>query len=135
MDENEGLKMELPTDLDRAEFLHVIRGSVVWMTGEVMTLDALINEIAKNIYDHVGGRGYLEIIPDGDSFRFLIKDHGEKAYDFESCQNVRVSKRNDVNFGIGLGMIKEIAESLGIELHIDTSRGFSYFGVYTPNRK
>ncbi len=128
------LKMELSGNLGRQAFLHQIRAKVMYATGE-LGLGYLINEIAKNIYDHAEGKGYLEIIPEGDSFKFLIKDHGEKTFDFEFCKRNSTKAGNGINFGTGLECIGDYADSLGIELHIDTSKGFSYSGIYTPNRR
>jgi anti-sigma regulatory factor (Ser/Thr protein kinase) len=119
------------SDTDRQHFLHRIREAVMAYTGERMTLDALINEIAKNIFDHAEGRGYLRITKQGNDFHFLIKDEGTESFDFKTCstQGSRLAG-NGVNHGIGLDCITGIAEGLRIDLIIDTTKGFSYSGVY-----
>jgi hypothetical protein len=73
------------TMTDRREFLRLIREAVAEFTGERMTLDALIVEIAKNIFDHAHGLGSLVIKRKGDSFEFEIKDEGQENHDFEKC--------------------------------------------------
>jgi hypothetical protein len=115
---------------DRQVFLNQIRSAVMKVTGEKMTLDALINEIAKNIFDHADGKGSLVICREDDLFDFVIKDCGKKSYNFEKSKNHSTLVGNGINCGIGLGMIQDYAEDLGIKLNIDTSEGFSYSGVY-----
>jgi anti-sigma regulatory factor (Ser/Thr protein kinase) len=120
------------SDADRQHFLDCIREAVMLYTGELMKLDALLNEIAKNIFDHAGGRGYLQIDSvEEDSFYFLIRDEGTESFDFETCstQGSRLAG-NGINYGTGLSCIKDIAEGLNIDLIIDTTKGFSYSGVY-----
>lgn len=119
------------SDTDRQHFLHHIREAVMSYTGEYMTLDALLNEIAKNIFDHAKSEGYLRITKQGDDFHFLIKDEGTETFDFGTCstQGSRLAG-NGINCGIGLGCIKDLAEGLKIDLIIDTTKGFSYSGVY-----
>lgn len=101
------------------------------LTGEMMTLDALIHEIAKNIYDHAGGTGELtieEIEP--DVFSFSIRDCGTITYEFEKCIGRSTKAGNGVNCGVGLRIIRDHAAFLDIDLKIDTSKGFSYSGTY-----
>jgi len=115
---------------DRGVFLSCIRSAVTKVTGERMTLDALINEIAKNIFDHAEGKGFLVISKEGDLFKFVIGDCGKKSYNFNKCINHSTLVGNGVNHGIGLGMIQDYAEDLGIKLDVDTSKGFCYSGFY-----
>lgn len=129
------LKMRFDgTVTDRREFLNRIREGVTRLTGEAMTLDALINEIAKNIFDHAHGMGSMVIEPENGMFRFEIKDDGEDGYDFEYCTTHSMLVGNGVNFGVGLRTIRDLARSLNIDLCIDSSRGFSYSGTYVPRR-
>ena len=123
------------TTTDRKEFLRRIRTAVIELTGERMTLDALINEIAKNIFDHAHGLGSLIIKNQNGAFEFEIKDDGESAYDFETCSTCSRLVGNGVNFGIGLKTICELARDLDIDLCINTSKGFSYSGVYVPQSR
>ncbi|MFA6602035.1 MAG: ATP-binding protein [Candidatus Paceibacterota bacterium] len=132
---NETKTLEMRFDgtvTDRREFLERIRASVTGLTGEIMTLDALINEIAKNIFDHAHGMGSLVIELKNGAFEFEIKDNGEETHDFESCSNHSRLAGNGVNFGTGLRIIRDLAQSLGVDLQIDTSKGFSYSGTYVP---
>ncbi|MCX6787423.1 MAG: ATP-binding protein [Candidatus Kaiserbacteria bacterium] len=99
-------------------------------TGERMRLDVLINEIAKNIFDHANKIGSLSIVRKGNSFEFSMRDGGQNYYDFDECLNHSTSAMNGINFGVGLKTIRDFAEFLGIDLHIDTSKGFSYSGIY-----
>lgn len=119
------------TPKSRILFLRRIRDRVTKLTGEVMTLDALIIEVAKNIFDHARGCGALRIQAHGTSFVFEIHDNGTEAYDFEFCRANPSDLQNDINCGIGLGMILDLAQSLSIDLKIDTSKGFAYSGTYT----
>ena len=120
------------TTVKRNIFLKEIRAAVTKITGEKMTLDALIHEIAKNIYDHARGEGSMTIIQKDNLFEFEIKDDGQESYDFDLCKNNSASVSNGINYGIGLNMIFNLASALKIELKIDTSKGFYYSGVYTP---
>lgn len=127
----EVLRMNFDGELrDRDTFLSQIRSAVMKVTGERMTLDALINEIAKNIFDHADGKGSLVIYREGDSFEFVIRDCGKESYNFNKCIKHSTLVGNETNFGIGLRMIQDYAEGLGIKLSIDTSEGFSYSGIY-----
>lgn len=123
------------TVTDRREFLRQIRLAVMALTGERMTLDALVIEIAKNIFDHAHGLGSLVINLVDGSFEFHIKDDGQENHDFEHCSAHSKLAGNGVNFGTGLRIILEIAESLGIDLQIDSSKGFSYSGIYVPRKR
>ncbi len=120
------------TIVKRNIFLKEIRAAVIKIRGEKMKLDALIHEIAKNIYDHAQGKGSLIITQKDNSFGFEIKDNGRESYNFDLCKNNSARAGNGVNYGVGLNMIIELAIALKIELKIDSSRGFHYSGVYTP---
>ena len=117
---------------DRRSFLSQIRKSVMSFTGETMTLDALVNEIAKNIFDHAQGKGSLLIRLKNGQFEFVIKDDGQDSYEFEKYRGKSKLAGNGTNFGIGLDMILDLAKGLNIELKIDTTKGFTYSGVYKP---
>lgn len=119
---------------DRQTFLLRIRDAVTKFTGEQLFLDALINEIAKNIFDHARGRGSLAIRARGDSFKFVIKDDGDGAHDFEHCLKHSALAGNGINYGKGLRAILDMAESLRIELRVETSKGFSYSGTCRRKR-
>ena len=119
---------------DRDNFLQSIRNPVMGFTKEKMRLDALIKEIAKNIYDHANGRGSLAIAKKANVFEFYIKDEGTESFDIESCKKDRQPTKNGINFGIGLGLIKDLAEALDIDLIVDTSKGFCYKGTYTSKK-
>lgn len=122
------------TITDRSQFLHEIRDLVTKFTKEIMTLDAVINEIVKNIFDHADGRGSLVIRRlKGGFLEFHIQDEGKETHDFEYCRtHSRLAGKTGHNYGIGLDMITDLAGGLGIHLKVDTCRGFSYSGVYTP---
>ncbi len=120
------------TVTDRKEFLKQIRAAVTELTGERMTLDVLINEIVKNIFDHAHGLGHLVIRSKEGSFEFEIKDDGQGSHNYENCSVDFRLIDNGINFGIGLKTIRDLAQSLNIDLKIDTSKGFSYSGIYFP---
>jgi hypothetical protein len=117
---------------DRKTFLKQIRYAVIEMTQERMTLDAIIVEMAKNIFDHAGGVGFIKIIRQNNRFFFEVRDGGEESHDFAYCSFHSRLVGNGVNHGTGLQMICDLARDLGVELTIDTSGGFSYIGVYSP---
>ena len=119
---------------DRTAFLCQTRMTVMDFIGERMTLEALIHEMVKNIYDHADGRGILEIHREGELFRFQVKDHGVKAHDFEICFYNSSKSGNGINHGMGLGIIMHLAHDLGMELSVDTSQGFHYSGTYRRKR-
>jgi len=116
---------------NRHKFLHSVRLPVMEFVSERMTLDALINEIVKSIYDHAHGIGELRLERKLDgSIEFMIKDSGYKTFEFEQCIGRSTLVGNGRNFGIGLAMIQSLARTLKIDLKIDTSQGFNYSGVY-----
>jgi len=90
-------------------------------------------EIVRNIYDHADGLGYLFLRQDGGDVFFEVKDSGTECFDLSEVKKRGSTKYgNGTNFGMGLcgGMIEDVAETLGINLTIDTSRGFRYTGNY-----
>lgn len=119
---------------DRAGFLWQIREKVIELTGETMTLDALINEMAKNIFDHVEGKGFIVIVSKGNSFKFVVKDYGRNSYNFEECLRTSKLAGNGVNHGHGLRIITDLAKDLDINLYVNTSGGFLYAGIYQKNK-
>lgn len=120
-------------ETDRRDFINKIRAQVTGFTKEQMKLDALIVEIGKNIFDHAGGLGLLTIEEKNGSFVFEIHDEGKQEYDFEFCWNNSRLAGNGINFGTGLRIIFSLAKTLAIDLNVDTRKGFSYSGIYTPS--
>jgi anti-sigma regulatory factor (Ser/Thr protein kinase) len=119
---------------NRELFLNTIRVAVSDYTGEMMTLDYLMRELAKNIFDHAEGKGKMVIMRRGGSFEFEIKDEGTEAFDYEYCMQHSRLSGNGKNYGIGLRLTREFAKHFSIDMHVDTSKGFRYWGVYTPRR-
>lgn len=120
---------------DRQKFLKRIRLVIIDLVGSVSALDILINEIAKNIFDHAHGLGSLVIEILDDSYEFEIMDDGVMPYDFEHCKKNSTAVGNGTNCGFGLGIITTIPRDGEIDLRIDTSRGFRYSGTFTPIKK
>jgi len=88
-------------------------------------------EIVKNIYDHADGFGEATFEKKDDFLKFEIKDYGAKSYDLEALKTGGTTKDTKYNKGIGLKMmIPAMAESLGIDLKIDSSHGFTYTGEW-----
>ena len=112
------------SDTSRDKFCQQILMIIRFFLGQNLNgLYMLFLEIFRNIYDHANGIGKIILIKNTNSIRFVIFDFGEG--------NELTKIRNDkVNFGAGISMIKDIAETLGIELKIDTSKGLCYEGVY-----
>ncbi len=120
----------------RRVFISIIRNEVAELIGQTMRLDMLLIEIAKNIFDHANGKGILMLRkqPDG-TFAFEIRDHGTESYDFNLCRARPARHANGLNYGLGLGLITDLADSLGIKLSVDTSAGFAYSGIYDPKHQ
>lgn len=107
------------SEQNRDVFLKQIRTKIMCFTAERMRLDALIHEIAKNVFDHAGGKGKLVITQENDFFHFTIYDYGPEA-----------RPRTEVNFGIGKSIIEDLAKAFDIELHVETTAGIRYSGTY-----
>ena len=90
-------------------------------------------EIVKNIYDHADGKGEAIFSTKHDLIQFSIKDYGTESFDMKKIKEAGSLKTgNGLNYGLGIsqGMIEKMAQDLGISLRINTSCGFSFFGVY-----
>jgi anti-sigma regulatory factor (Ser/Thr protein kinase) len=109
-----------------------VRKKVMDSTGEQMTLDLLIHEMVKNIYDHADGKGGLRIFQENGAYQFEVWDAGQEAHVFAERQEKSTKSGNGVNYGAGLSIIIDGARALNIQLTIQTEKGFSYSGVYTP---
>ncbi len=91
----------------------------------------LAKEIVKNIYDHADGKGEATFIKNSDSLSFEIKDYGTVEYDLVALQGGGSTKHTSYNRGIGLcRMIPDMADVLGINLHTDCTKGFTYTGEW-----
>ena len=95
----------------------------------VTALMILFVEIVRNIYEHAEGQGEAEIRFDKSQPEFIIFDYGKECFDIKTVI-ARGSTKSDGCRGNGLcgGLIQVAAIKLGIELTIDTSRGFCYIG-------
>jgi hypothetical protein len=118
---------------DRGRFLLKVRRGVYEFTDGDTGFCILMMEIAKNIFDHAGGKGSLTLMRVGKMFEFEIKDEGTQSHDYEKCRGQSSLRGNGINFGVGLDAIPDMAKTLGIDLKIDCSRGFCYSGTYTPS--
>ncbi len=83
----------------------------------------LFLEMFRNIYDHANGKGKIVLIKNNNSIKFII-------FDFGKGNKLTKIRNNKVNFGVGILMIKDIVESLKIELKVNTSKCFRYEGIY-----
>jgi len=110
----------------REIFLREISLTAISFVGEIMPFVMLLREIAKNIYDHNQGNGYLILNKIGDSIEFEIGNRAAVLPDTELFP--KTGKR--VNFGVGLRNIPEIAKTLGIELKINIPGGYVYSGTF-----
>ena len=121
------LKVELSAkNKTREIFLREIKVVTIAFTREIMTLDAMFKEIAKNIYDHNYGNGYLILNKIGKYVEFEI---GNRATSLSAAASRPVTGER-INFGDGLRSIPQIAMSLGIKLKIDIPGGYIYSGTY-----
>lgn len=121
--------------IPRDEFIRKMRLAVSQFVDEHPNnpLAMLVTEIAKNIYDHADGIGSLKLFwKRKGACQFEVSDHLATAFDFDQCMAHSVlAGTNDVNFGLGLGIIKTISSMQNFEdFTIDTSAGFKYQGTY-----
>ncbi len=94
-------------------------------------------EVVKNIYDHANGRGEMILLVEGHDLSFVVRDFGKKSFDLEKIKKRGSTKAgNGINFGFGVvgGGINALAKGIGIDLKLDTSRGFRYSGEYRLRR-
>jgi len=124
---------------DRDEFLSQIHQPIDEFVTDGIHVNAMLmffREMVKNIYDHALGMGKMSLVREMSGIRFRIEDFGNKSYDFNILKVGRSSKAgNGINYGIGLGLIESMAESLQIvDFKIDCSKGFIYSGVYPYER-
>jgi hypothetical protein len=107
-------------------FINQIRLIAIAFAGKITPLEGMFKEIAKNIYDHNKGNGYLILNKIGDSIEFEIGNRAAVLPDTELFP--KTGRR--VNFGVGLRNIPEIAKTLGIELKINIPGGYVYSGTF-----
>jgi len=121
------LKAELSArNKTRRMFINQIRLIAIAFAGKITPLEGMFKEIAKNIYDHNKGNGYLILNKIGDSIEFEIGNRAAVLPDTELFP--KTGRR--VNFGVGLRNIPEIAKTLGIELKINIPGGYVYSGTF-----
>jgi len=129
---NQELNIELNGGKSRKSFLKEVNQQLIDFVGsENKEFILMLAEIVKNIYDHNGGRGYVNLkktINGGTRFKIgNVVGQKEAAVLSENHQEGR-----PVNYGVGLSGvgIKAIAKILNIDLIIDISSGFVYEGMY-----
>jgi anti-sigma regulatory factor (Ser/Thr protein kinase) len=123
------------TQEKRSVFLHKLIEPLSRLAGDRIQANAMIMffwEITKNIYDHAGGKGRAFFEETETGIRFKIEDFGVEAHDTDALIAQGSSKSgNGTNFGIGLWMIRGMANDLGIiDFKVDCSKGFVYSGTY-----
>lgn len=95
----------------------------------------ILLEIARNIFDHAGGRGYLELRESRDGrLEFEIGNSDGPVLREEEAHNDSGAKSwNNGGAGLGRegapGMIFAYAKSIGLHLNLDIPRGYVYRGV------
>ena len=125
----------VPRNLFISVFLHEAVDFIGFNDGR--PLAQFLLEIVKNIYDHGGGKGYAVLHKKGRIIEFELIDLGTQRFDWSEVRRRGSTKANQPgnreNYGLGLGMIEDIAKDLKIDLAIDTSCGFGYKGTYDPS--
>ena len=76
----------------------------------------LVNEIAKNAIDHAGGKGFVDLRKEGGRLHVEVRDFGP-GFDYEAVGGDGKSTLagNGTNYGIGLGLIDDMAETLATD--------------------
>lgn len=81
----------------------------------------MLLELAKNTFDHSTGVGVLDLqMPGpGQVFRACYRDGGA-AFDWQACSQPGYSAKagNGVNFGLGLALLQQGSEAMGLNLVI-----------------
>lgn len=118
----------------RDDFLKEYGRSIRSYLGEQnKELFLIIFEMIKNIFDHtVEQKGILIIEKTLHSITFFLEDQEDQAFVLKDCIGRKngSTQQKGINFGFGLedGIIA-VADDIGLDLKIDTSRGFVYRGV------
>jgi hypothetical protein len=125
------LKVELSAkNKTREIFLREVKFAAIAFSGGLTIFAALLREIAKNIYDHAQGNGYLILNKTGNAVEFKIGNRGAPPTGHKWEVKKSSLAGNGVNFGVGINLIPQLAEALGIELKIDIPGGYVYSGTY-----
>jgi len=87
-----------------------------------------VKEMVKNIYDHSDTKeGFLSLnISNSKNFSLKVWDTSKKPVDL----NKKWIKKNDFNFGVGVGMIKDLkknSESWNLYISLETH---TFHGVF-----
>ncbi len=93
----------------------------------------LVLEIIKNNWDHAEGKGSLAVTERSPgTFEFRVTDGGTAPVDLEIACRGSTKAGNGTNYGIGMGMIKDLgAMTCFTDFKIDTTAGFTYSGIFT----
>jgi anti-sigma regulatory factor (Ser/Thr protein kinase) len=100
---------------------------------------SLVREIAKNVIDHAGGHGYLELSADGSGgAKIVVRDYGP-GFDFDAMRPDGASTRADsvTNFGVGLGLIEDMAATPQLDVTLEREHlpdGVRYTITVPPER-
>lgn len=95
-------------------------------------LTQLIVEISKNIYDHGNRSATIEIWVDDKRFNFNFIDSNSAIIDLKKSK-AEWQKKTPENFGTGLGMIKNMLETIFDTYEIDTSKGGVNYSGFTKD--
>ena len=120
-------------NIDRVLFLEHFRDKVLRFFGmeDGVRVYMFSKEMIKNIFDHAGGRGESTFEKSENFVLFEVKDYGEGKYDFQELKSRGTSKpESGNNFGVGLTSVESMNEMSGVEIKINTEKGFSYSGKF-----
>lgn len=90
----------------------------------------ILLELAKNTFDHSNGIGIVEINISYEFKSILLKykDTG-KQFDYEKFSELGISEKigNNINYGIGLTLVKQGAIGAGFNLSVERLEEYTQF--------
>lgn len=118
----------------RDEWLfYIIRIVGLFINSGVHTIEELLLEACKNIWDHADAQGSVTLTKlSNGAFTFIVTDGHDEPFVFDVCEGNSRLAGNGTNFGEGLGIIRRCMELNCAHATIDTTQGFRYEGIFFP---
>ena len=125
-----------PTENERAKVRVLVRDAIyLWLQKHNVPFPEnaytmFFLEAWKNIFDHAGNLGYIKIIWKENIFSFVMLDYGVKQLPLSKLYISENSTKagNDVNFGVGMKMIREMGNSMFDNFLTTATFGIKYSG-------
>ncbi|MBI5493291.1 MAG: HAMP domain-containing protein [Deltaproteobacteria bacterium] len=118
--------------LDSGIHMAILRSKPLIVSGDAVRIGQLLSNLIDNAikYTHRGGAVELSLDSDGGSAVFMVRDTGvgiskeDLPYIFDRFYRVDKARSREVGgAGLGLSICKEIAESHGGSLEVDSAHG------------